>query len=115
MNPKTVQVYGWLDWVVTKGLPFTFCEDETNCQYSRLKPLSYKTFMKYLGKVSDLVKQRIAQNLPEVFGLCFDGWSDDSVHYIGLFAYYVSERGDHQYPLLAFSPLLEEQDLSASS
>jgi hypothetical protein len=93
IDPKVYQVYGWMDWIVTKGLPFTFCEDETNRKYCKLKPLSYKTFMKYMAGVTNKVESLISEALPNKFGLVFDGWSDSSVHYVGLFACFCDEKG----------------------
>ena len=114
-DPKVAQIYGWMDWIVTKGLPFTFCEDETNRKYCRLKPLSYKTFMKYLGLVTTAVEKEIGNQLPTHFGIVFDGWSDSSVHYVGLFACFCDANGEPLYPFLAFSPLLDETDLGSNS
>jgi hypothetical protein len=71
--------------------------------------------MKYLGLVAAKVEKSISRKLPSKFGLVIDGWSDSSVHYVGLFACFHSINDVPQYPLLAFSPLLDESDLSANS
>ena len=42
----------------------------------------------------------------------FDGWTDDSVHYVALSCTYICD-GEYYEPLIACAPLLVEGDLSA--
>jgi hypothetical protein len=84
-------------------------------KYTNLSPISNKTFIKYLEAVSKQVELKLKHELPNKFGLVFDGWSDDDVHYVALFACYRTKEGKTALPLLAFAPLLDETSFSAST
>ena len=53
--------------------------------------------------------------LPNSFGVIFDGWTETSTatHYLGIYAVFPDDTNACQTILLAFSPLLDETDLSA--
>ena len=57
---------------------------------------------------------KIAGLLPDRFGQVFDGWSNGGVHYIATFAAFHGQPEDKPI-LLAFSPVDNEQDLTAMS
>merc|ERR1712062_649345 len=47
-NKMADTVFGWIEWICTDLLPFTFVEKEMSRKYSNLDNISYKTLMKYL-------------------------------------------------------------------
>jgi len=55
------------------------------------------------------------QNLPEKFGLVFDGWSSNSTHFVCLFAVFPNTSELVSPVLLTFSSFENESDLSAKS
>ena len=61
------------------------------------------------------VEQKIVNVLPEKFNSIVDGWSCRTTHYLAVFASYLGSYGCQERPLLAFSPLLEGEDMSAQS
>jgi hypothetical protein len=61
------------------------------------------------------VENSIKKELPDIFAIVFDGWSEDSTHFIGIFSSFLSDSGLVKRQLLAFTPLLDETDLSADS
>lgn len=73
--------------------------------------------MKYLHLLGDEVRKQITAELPDRFGVLFDGWSDGAgSHYVGIFAEYTSRRDNsRRQALLALAPLLAETDLGAAS
>jgi hypothetical protein len=85
-DSKTLNIFGWLDWIIKEGLPFCFCENNSTRTYSRLKPICTNTLKKYMLAVTREVENAISQLLPDQFGIILDGWSDDSNHFVGLFA-----------------------------
>jgi hypothetical protein len=115
VDSKSSNIYGWIDWIVAKNLPFSFCEDECTKKYTKLKPISVETLMKYMELLVLQVENRIKDDLPEEFAIIFDGWSEDSTHFIGIFAVFSSAKEITKQHLLAFTPLLDETDLSADS
>ena len=62
-----------------------------------------------------MVEQKIAIDLPSEFALFIDGWNAGSDHFLGIFACYQSAKGGRKTPVPAYSPLLDESDLSARS
>ena len=99
------------------GHPFIFVEDELNQKYSNLESISRPIFVKYLQQLTKKAEAKIMSLLPKKFCLIIDGWTDGgtSTHYLAIFAGF--EDPKHQstgmFPLLAFSPLLDEGDLTA--
>ena len=83
-------LYAWLDWIINSVLPFSFIEQELTPKYTKLKPISRPTFMKYLDLLTKQVESIIFENIPAKFDLIFDGWSDSapSTHYITVSACY---------------------------
>ena len=74
--------------------------------------------MKYIEKLTVLVEETVAQELPEKFGLIIDVWTDSgtSTHYFAIFACYPDkDPSKRKCPLLAFSPLLTEEDFTAEA
>ncbi|POM72523.1 Hypothetical protein PHPALM_10748 [Phytophthora palmivora] len=66
--------------------------------------------------VTRAVERAIAVEMPEKFGIIFDGWSHDSEHYIAVIACYEIDGG-MRCPLLCTAPFVNEEtdDLSAAS
>ena len=60
-------------------------ENDLVRRYSKLSPISYKTFMKYLELVTRKVKERAANEIPEKFALVLDGLGKRSTHRVGIF------------------------------
>ena len=48
----------------------------------------------------------IAKKLPKKFGIIFDGWSNNSEHFLGVFAVY-NDHGVAECPLLAMAPMID--------
>ena len=108
--------YEWIDWIVQDNLALSVCEKATYRKNSKLNDVCGKTLRKYMATLVDNVVDKIKADLPDKFGIVFDGWSDGtSTHFVAIFAAYVDKEGSPQYPLLAFQPLLDETNLSALS
>ncbi len=83
---KSIQINGWLHYVI-KGLqPFTVVENPVHVQFSRYCPLSYKKLMKCIDLLTTRVEQNVAAMLPSRFALIFDGWTVGDTHYVAFFA-----------------------------
>ena len=77
------------------------------------------TLKTLISELTKAVEQKVAADLPDSFGLVIDGWSftSASTHYLPVFAVYQDENqeGRSKLVLLAFSPLLDDEDLGAKS
>ena len=54
------------------------------------------------------VEKKVADSLPNQFGIIIDGWKEGTTHYIAIFASLVGMKGIGDYPLLAIAPLFAE-------
>lgn len=116
IDTKSSNIYSWIDWIVSENLPFNFCEKDSTRKYSKLTSISVETVMKYMELLVVEVEDRIRKELPEKFAIVFDGWSEDSTHFLGIFASFALDQQETiKRQLLAFAPLLDETDLSAES
>ena len=79
---------------------FSFCEDSYTAKYTKLNPMTTKTYTKYIT--------HLTKELPARFRIMIDGWSgmETSSHYIGVFALYGDNDGTLQAPHFATSKKL---------
>jgi hypothetical protein len=106
-----MQIYGWMDLIISEGyyfvhlihlffptysirLPFSTCEKAIYRKYVNLKPMSLTSFMKYMQLLTTALEKKIAELLPNKFPIVFDGWSLDgaSTHYIAIYARWLNSR-----------------------
>ncbi|OWY99486.1 hypothetical protein PHMEG_00029503 [Phytophthora megakarya] len=112
VSSRTRDLYRWIEWVVCDRLP-----------------------LRYITLLSELHEVRVANELPDSFGLVLDGWTSSSLDYLAIFAVsdgsingvVTNSRGSDsdyyddldcsswRFLLLPFSPVEEEEDLSAQS
>ncbi|ETI47087.1 hypothetical protein F443_08620 [Phytophthora nicotianae P1569] len=113
---SALNTFGWLEWIVLGNLPLSFCESRLSRRYTNLEPISVETLRGSLESVTRSVERAIAADLPERFGIIFDGWSHASEHFIAVFAWYEVDEAI-RCPLLSMAPLVNEEtdDLSAAT
>lgn len=102
---KAVNTYKWLRFIVKNNLPLSASDDDDYDEFVEMHRMCYLTLTKYAHLLARRVKEKIAAELPEKFGLLHDGWSHGSTHYSGLFANYPDENNRAVVRLLAMSPL----------
>ena len=115
---KTSQnIYGWIDWVITENLPFSFVEKPTTRKYARKDPISKYTLLKYMDQLGFEVEGKLSLLLPDRFGILFDGWDNgNSTNYCGIFVnWYDKERKAVRTYLLRLAPLIRCDDFGADS
>ena len=62
-NSNAINIYGWLDYVVTLFQPFSCVENETVRQYCRLKPIGRACLMKYFRLIGEKVQENIGPKM----------------------------------------------------
>ena len=66
--------------------------------------------------VTKALKKNIADILPEKCSIAFDGWTENSTHFIGVFAFYSADIFlNHESVLLDFSPIIVETSFTAKN
>jgi hypothetical protein len=69
-----------------------------------------------MKKTMDIIVNKITTELQnKILGLLFDGWSEDTSHFVAVFACYEGKGGNAVLRLLAVAPLLTETDFGAES
>ena len=98
-------------------MPFNFCEKENPRKFSTLDPISSGSLKSCMQKLTFLVEEKVKKKLPDQFAIAFDGWSESSTHYLAVFAVFSDSNNKSGYEkvLLAFAPLIHDEDLSADS
>lgn len=86
-DKKASNVYGWLKWIIEAGLTLNFPEGAWTRKYTSLDTITNKTVKKYMFKVMNQVEKEISEivKLVPSYSLMFDGWTENSYHFIGLF------------------------------
>ncbi|GMF44301.1 unnamed protein product [Phytophthora fragariaefolia] len=102
-------IYHWIRWVVERNMPSKEVDNKLTRDMSRWSSVSSRTLKQYMVLVERKVETEIAQEMPDSIGIMFDGWSTGSTYYVGVYAIYVVEDSPRRV-LLAFAPLLEEND-----
>ncbi|ETM97974.1 hypothetical protein PPTG_24770 [Phytophthora nicotianae INRA-310] len=114
VRQSALNVYGRMEWILKNNLPLSFCENRAARRYTNHDPICVETLVSAMDSLTRVVERAIAAELPERFGLLFDGWAHASQHFIAVFACY-DAGGVRKTPLLSMAPLLDalDDDLSA--
>lgn len=104
-STRDSEVYKLLEWVIMRSHPLCEVDSPLTISLLNMKPLSSKTLRKYILSLVPLVENEIKTMLSKTFAIMFDGWTDNSIHYVAVFACYLWE-GKYMETLLACAPLL---------
>jgi hypothetical protein len=116
VSEKAITLFGWIDWVVSANLPFSFVEMQKTREHVNLHKISRHTLVDMMEKIGAAVEEKISRSLPEKFAIMFDGWSDNrSTHFIAIYAIYPGDNGQRVSRLLSFQPPLDEGNFTAQS
>jgi hypothetical protein len=108
---RSLSTRNWIDHIVTFNLPLTICDNKE--YYRSLNPLNFDpicftTLKNRMDLVTREIEKEISKKLQnKKLGLVFDGWSEDAIHFVGLFAV-TKEDG---FVLLAFSQFELPEDI----
>ena len=114
VSAKAQKIFGWIDLIVGKCLPFSTVEDEYFLKYLNLHRLSVDTLMKYMYLIGEDIQKKIKKNISGgvKFGMQLDGWDvGGGTHFCGLFIVFTTGE---EY-LLAMSPLFDETNFTAEN
>jgi hypothetical protein len=91
-----------------------FCEKDPTQGNANLEAIFVKTLKKYLFKVVKAVEKKksaTAMAIATLYALFFDGWSEASKHFIGMYIVFPAKEvdADRDLYLLAFAPLHDDE------
>lgn len=79
----------WINYLVMKNQPISLVDCPLTQSMSKLKPVSSKSIRKHiLSLVSIVREEELKLCLPDKFILVFDGWTEGTDHYVGIWASY---------------------------
>ncbi len=84
LDSKAINSFGWISCIVENNFPLSFVESESVRKQSKLKPISCETLKKQMFQVQSLLQQKIKDGIPDKFGLVFDGWSSNGIHFVSI-------------------------------
>jgi hypothetical protein len=93
-SENAMNLHDWIEWMVMNDESPTFCENKYVRQNTKLKSITTESLLKHAYKLNEIVKDCVSDELPETFGLIFDGWSMAGEHYIAIFATWVNAKGN---------------------
>ena len=116
MDIKSRGIFKWLDWVIMDELELSFCESDRVREFTTLSKISSKTLKKYMMSLSSAVEDKIATmaSASPCYALIFDGWTEDSYHFIGIYITLPKDNG-FDIHLLAMAPFLDQTSFTASN
>ncbi|RHY62366.1 hypothetical protein DYB34_013738 [Aphanomyces astaci] len=113
IDKKSYNVFRWIEWICMDEIELAFVGKTLTRHNSNLEPISVNTFKKYAGALTRAVETRVAANLDNTpFAVVFDGWTENTHHFVGLFAT-VPTAMSYDTMLLSFEPLLDETSMTA--
>ena len=114
IDSKPLDIDKWIDWIIMDELELSFCAKERTRSITSLTDISSRTFKKYILSLSNAEEAKISEMAlsAPTFSIIFDGWFQDSYHFIGIFITWPKENG-FAIHLLAMTPVLDETTLTA--
>lgn len=104
----TSNMYLWLNWIVERNLPLCEVENPTTRSVVKMEPTTARTLKTYMLHTAGRVGAVISAEMGSAFGVMFDGWTNNSIHFLGVYAIYM--KGDKRCQrLLAVSPMQDGQ------
>lgn len=108
VDETTSNMYLWLNWIVERNLPLCEVENPTTRSVVKMEPTTARTLKTYMLHTAGRVGAVISAEMGSAFGVMFDGWTNNSIHFLGVYAIYM--KGDKRCQrLLAVSPMQDGQ------
>jgi len=116
---KINALFDWLMLIIEKNLPLQFIEEPLLRHFSKHNHKFSRVMLKsVILRLVELVEKRISQEMKEAGcgSILHDGWSHNSVHYVGLFASFIKKiDSTPRLVLLSVSPLANRTDEDESA
>ena len=107
------EVYSWMELVVMENLPFTIVESTWMRSNVKFKAtITRHSIADAVEATYEVVRKKVQEMLPPKFGLMFDGWSENGVHYVVSFAVF-GDNDQRRELLLHFGTFRFEDSFTA--
>ena len=120
VSDAEMEMAEWINYLVMKNMPISLVDCPLLRRISKLKAMSSKCIRKHILSLVMLVRQQVQLCLPDKFAIIFDGWTEGTDHYVGVWASYntpVDSTNTDEYDrgketpvqsLLSIKPLLAD-------
>ena len=88
VSDAEMEMYEWINYLVIKNMPISHVDCPYTRRITKMKAVSSKSVRKHILSLVALVRQKITLRLPDKFVIIFDGWTEGTDHYIGIWASY---------------------------
>ncbi|KAJ0395207.1 hypothetical protein ATCC90586_002136 [Pythium insidiosum] len=112
VDVKTSEAYKWLAWVVERNHPLSEVDNKLTRDIAKIGSVTSKALKSYAKTAEANLRNVIREQLQTPFGLIFDGWTCNAIHFCAIYAVYVVD-GVCKQPLLAISKMGDGQTASA--
>ncbi|OWY95047.1 hypothetical protein PHMEG_00035060 [Phytophthora megakarya] len=93
-------IYQWMEWISARNLPITEVENKITRAVVITNPTTVKTLKQHM------------RHMGTSFCLMFDGWTSNSLHFLGIYVVFILD-GERCQHLLALSLMEERQSAEA--
>jgi hypothetical protein len=105
-STRVQAIHDWIELIVAKDLPLSVVEDKTFRSFSKHsgEPITRAYLKKVMFKMVQLIEPTIGQLMQDagIGAIMYDGWTKDSVHYIGIIACFM-----RQFPVYKYGKMVE--------
>ena len=93
LNQRQLCMYAWIRLIVLKSLPLSTIEDEEyRSALGKEYNFAIKTLKRVLFHLVVIVEENISKVLPEKGALLSDGWTQNTYHFVAVFASFIEEH-----------------------
>ena len=111
VSEAELHTYKWVEWIVMKNQPLSMVDCPLTRAGMQYEETTSKLLRRHILALHTEMQTTIMKKLPDKFSIIFDGWSEGTVHYIGVSAAYVTEMDSSEvvaHTLLSMRPLLAD-------
>ena len=115
LSEREKEMAEWMNYLVMKNQPLCTVDCPITRKIVRLKSVCAKSMRHHMLSLVSVVRDEIKARLPDKLALIFDGWTEGTDHYIGIWASYnlVDSKEDSGkettvQTLLSIRPLLAD-------
>ncbi len=88
VSDADMEMSKWIDHLVMRNMPISIVDCPHTRRITILKAVSSKSVRKHILYLVMLARQQVRLRLPGKFALIFDGWTEGTDHYIGIWVSY---------------------------
>ena len=110
IRPKSSNLYGWLKRIIFNCQALSIVNNPIELEFTALKPVCKQTLKDTTVNIIIEVKAIVMKMLPSNFCICFNAWTENRIHFVGIYAIFNDTMNNPETVLLGFTTLLDESN-----